>query len=319
MHALQPRVEPFEDERPVGVAVDLGHVAAAAAFELVREYLEEDGRSAAELDNLRGSAVRLCSDRQRRRPGPLRDEQEGVAAGQAAERPELVAGDEDEAGPDPAALQLRERPAGGIGLVGEPDLDVLGVARHAGIGKPGSARRPRAPTSTASPRPASPAPRRRSCTAASSSPIRAFGGSAHSGSGIRSILRRFSRCETTSARDTATAKLGDGLRGGRVERRVLRRCRLPPVDQLEPVRARRVDLGAAVDAEVETPRAGRPRAQLPVDVADVRAGDHDQVKAERAQLLDQRPQLARVGAPVGNRGAVPVEDDSLETAVERGR
>src|SRR5439155_74498 len=43
-------------------------------------------------------------------------------------------------------------------------------------------------------------------TAASSLSIRAFGGSAHSGSGIRSIFRRFSRWETISARRPFSAK-----------------------------------------------------------------------------------------------------------------
>ena len=116
--------------------------------------------------------------------------------------------------------------------------------------------------------------------------------------------------------DTAAPKLGDGIRCSRVERRLLRRCRLPAFDELEAVRARRVDLGAAVDTEVEPPRARRPGAQLPVDVADVRAGDDDQVEPERAQLFDQRPQLARVGTPVGNGCAIPVEDHGLEPTVQ---
>jgi hypothetical protein len=53
--------------------------------------------------------------------------------------------------------------------------------------------------STASRSPSRPRPRNLVSTAARSSDIRAFGGSLHSGSGIRSIFRLFSRCDTRVA------------------------------------------------------------------------------------------------------------------------
>ncbi len=55
--------------------------------------------------------------------------------------------------------------------------------------------------------PSSPAAESRLSTAVSSSSILAFGGSAHSGSGIRSIFRRFSRSEMISARKPRSASL----------------------------------------------------------------------------------------------------------------
>jgi len=68
---------------------------------------------------------------------------------------------------------------------------------------------------------------------------------------------------------------------------------------------------------VETSRPARPRPQLAVHVADVRAGDDDHVHPERAEFLDCTPQIGHIGGAIGNRGAVPVEHDRLEAVVER--
>jgi 3-oxoacyl-[acyl-carrier protein] reductase len=213
-HALQARVEPLEFDRPLGIAVDVGDVAAPAALELVGEDREEGSGSAAELDDVGRGAGRLRAHRHSGRSRALRNEEERVAAGEAAEPPELVARDQDEARADPAAPQLRQGPAGGVRLVGEPDLHV---------------------------------------------------------------------------------------------------------DRFESALGGRVDLGTGVDAEVEPPRARRPRSQLAVDVADVRTRNHDQIEPEPRQLLHECAQLARVRRKVRHRGAVPVEDDGLEATVERGR
>ena len=90
-------------------------------------------------------------------------------------------------GDDPERAEVRERPARRVGLVGQPDLDVLGVAGHAGQhdadfdgGRGGDVDHLGERRQTAR--------WRRASTAASSSPIRAFGGSIHSGSGMRSIF-----------------------------------------------------------------------------------------------------------------------------------
>jgi hypothetical protein len=88
------------------------------------------------------------------------------------------------------------------------------------------------------------------------------------------------------------------------------------VEQIEPVAAGDVDLGAAIDAQVEPTGPLRTRLELSVDDTDVRAGNDDEVETERAQLLHQLAQLARIGPAVRNGSAVPVEDDRLEPTVE---
>ncbi len=174
-------------------------VAAAPALELVREDLQEATRPAAELQHLRRRPGRLDADREGRRPRRLRHEQERVAARQAAERPELVAGDQHEARPDPASRKLREHPARGVRLVREADLDVLGVARHPRIRQAcvrrgrerdlDGARQAREPGSV------QPVLDRGEqlarCAPSADPPIR--------DRGMRSIFRRFRRCETISA------------------------------------------------------------------------------------------------------------------------
>jgi hypothetical protein len=69
------------------------------------------------------------------------DEQERVATRQPAERPELVTCDENEPRSDAATRELAERPPRGVALVGEADLDVLGVAPHPGLRQAGRVRR----------------------------------------------------------------------------------------------------------------------------------------------------------------------------------
>lgn len=54
------------------------------------------------------------------------------------------------------------------------------------------------------------------------------------------------------------------------------------------------------------------RAQLTIDVVDVRPADDRDVHAPTAQLLVQVTDLRGVAAAVGHRRAVPVEHDRLE-------
>jgi hypothetical protein len=57
------------------------------------------------------------------------------------------------------------------------------------------------------------------------------------------------------------------------------------------MRSRCIDfehLGAAVDADKDTSWAVRARAELPVDVADMRAGDDRHMQTSGGQLLDER-------------------------------
>ena len=184
-----------------------------------------------------------------------------------------------------------------------------------GVGQPGSLGRQRARSRRPRRGPTSPAARSRACTAASSSSIRAFGGSAHSGSRdqvdlapvqpLRDDLGARRRGAPSSSTVAAAAASSAAFSSGVASRRV---------DQLEPVRVRRVDLGAAVDAEVEPPRARRPRPKLPVDVADVRARDHDQV--EPGDAAAPRPaRAARVASALRSGTAVPSQ--SKTTASNR--
>ena len=131
--ALEQRVVLLGLERPERVAVEPRRLAEQSALELVVEHRGERPRSAAEEDHVLGDAGRLCADRDDRSAFCFGHEQERVTARQAAERPELVAGDEDDTGTDPAAAELVEQPARRVGLVGQADLDVLGVARDSRV------------------------------------------------------------------------------------------------------------------------------------------------------------------------------------------
>src|SRR4249920_452601 len=80
-----------------------------------------------------------------------------------------------------------------------------------------------------------------------------------------------------------------------------------------------VDLGAAVETEIQPSGPDRTRAELRVDVADVRPGYNGEVHPLGAQLFDGTANLGSIGAAVRHGGAIPVEDDGLEATVQRGR
>ena len=69
--------------------------------------------------------------------GPLQlgHEHQRVAPVDVPERAELVSRNEHQAGSDAEPAEVVEHPSDGVGLVGEPDLDVFDVARHAGVGE----------------------------------------------------------------------------------------------------------------------------------------------------------------------------------------
>ena len=140
--ALEQRVVLLGLERPERVAVESRRLAEQSALELVAEHCGERLRAAAEEDHILGDTGRLCADRDDRSAFCFGHEQERVTARQAAEGPELVAGDEDDTGTDPAAAELVEEPARGVGLVGQADLDVLGVARDSRVEQTRFTRRP---------------------------------------------------------------------------------------------------------------------------------------------------------------------------------
>ena len=182
-----------------GCSDDDRELAVPAAGDLVLEHGRKRVRAAADPDHAGGNALRLDPDGDRvarRRPRASARS----LPGKPAERTELVAGDQH-------LLRRDSRAATASCITHSPESDLsvspistclaslvtLGSAKPASVaaracdldrlGQPVDPRRGQ--TGLAPPR------------AARS--IRAFGGSAHSGSGIRSILRRFNRSETIRA------------------------------------------------------------------------------------------------------------------------
>ena len=116
---------------------------------------------------------------------------------------------------------------------------------------------------------------------------------------------------------SAQRQRSNGRRRGPVERRVLVAGRVTPVQEVKVLRGGAEDLRSAVHEEMEAARSVRTGTQLTVDVPHVGPGDDGEVEAKRAQFLDELAQDTRVGLAVRNSRAVPVENDRLETAVER--
>ena len=102
----------------------------------------------------------------------------------------------------------------------------------------------------------------------------------------------------------------------RVERGVLRGVGRARGDEGRTVRADLEQLGPAIECEQQPARPARTRGELPVDVFEVGPAHDGDEHALFAQGLDQRADRARVGAPVRDGGAVPVEDDRFESAGE---
>ena len=261
--------------------------------------------------------ARLGTHRDRGGPARLGHEQHRVTAGDVAERPELVPGDEHEAGRDPPALQVLQHPAHRVGLVGQPDLDVLGVAGDPGVRQPGVGGGGAGQGHHLG-QPAQPGV---------GQPL--SDGADQSGDpGLRRVGPARLRDQVDLAPVEASdhggvqAEAGqplDDRGGGPVERGVLLGRGHPLVHQLRPGRADPVDLRAAVEAQVQPSRALRTGGQLPVDVAEVGAADDGDLDGVAAQLLDQPPDPSRVGPTVRHRGAVPVEDDGRKGPVQRAR
>src|SRR5262249_38115587 len=101
------------------------------------EELAESGGSAAQGKDTWWDAGRLGADGHDEGAAGLGDDHPGVASLEPAERAEFVPGDEQLAEGNGAPLnQLFERPPDRVRLVGEPDFDVLDVARDAGSDQP---------------------------------------------------------------------------------------------------------------------------------------------------------------------------------------
>ncbi len=264
--AVAQRVGAGLDDGPRRVGVDRPARAGGRAAQLVVEQLQEARRTPTEPPDAVRHARGLDAHRDDDGAGGLGHEHHRVAATHAAERPELVTGHQKQARADPHPPPAREQRPHRVGLVGETDLDVLGVARDPRVGQPGVLARRRVASATTSGRPSAyPASCSRRVTSATSSAMRALGGSAHAGSGSRSILRRLSR-RTTTPPSAARHQLGRHLLRGGVERGVLGGGGGAARQQPGAVVAHLVQLRAAVGGEQQVARAARPRTQLAVDV-----------------------------------------------------
>ncbi len=159
----------------------------------------------------------------------------------------------------------------------------------------------------------------RCSTAASSRSISDFGGSAHSGRGIKSILRRFNRWETTRASNPRAASCATVCSAGARQGRVLVGRRLAPSEECGTVGPHLEQLRTTIERHQQATRPHRAGAQLIVDVLEVGATDDGDVDTAPAQLLDEIAHRARVRRSIDYRGAVPVEHDRFEAPRQRGR
>ena len=135
MDTFELRVEPLGGERPVGISVQLGHIPADPALELIFEQSHEARRPAAEGEDRLWRPCRLGTDRDRGSARGFGHKQERITSRQPAERAKLVAGDEDQPSRDSAAAKIFEHPVRRVCLVRESDLDVLRVTRHLRVGQ----------------------------------------------------------------------------------------------------------------------------------------------------------------------------------------
>ena len=85
--------------------------------------------------------TRLDADRERGCQLRFGNEHQRVASGQPSDQAELVPAQEYGVRPDAETRELLEQPVRRVRLVGEADLDVLHVARHARIAETGVPRR----------------------------------------------------------------------------------------------------------------------------------------------------------------------------------
>ncbi len=248
-------------------------------------------------------------------PSRLRHEDQRVAAGDASQRAELVAGNENVSRGDAVRPQVRERPARGIGLVGKSNLNVLRVTADARIRKPTCCAR----------------------VLRDGHDIRN-----RSDSGCAETLLygahqvhdpRFWRIRPLRQRDDvhlpAVEALGDdrrfeaarrqpldGKARGTVELFVLFERGDTTLEQRQARVRTLEDLGPTIDAEDESTRSARASVQLPVDIVHVGAGDDHDIEPGVAQGLDQTTNTSGVSAAIRYERSVPIGDAGLETAIK---
>ena len=295
-----------------------GTVCWRTASHLVLQDALERGRTARESSDSGGDTGGFDADRDGGRSARFRDQHEGVAAGQAAELPELVPHDQHDAGSDASLPQVSERPPRGVGLVGQSYLHVLRITRHLDVEEPDI-------------------PGGRSGDL-DHVPERRDAGSLESRfDRCHEIgdegLRRVGPCRQRDEVDLSPVQpLSDDLcvkpaRTKTLDRQrccgrqkpILLRRRISPVDKMRTRSVHGEHFRATIQAQVQLPRSVRARLKLTVDVVKVRPAHDDEIDAGCAQGFGDRPQIGRVGPAIRDGGAVPVEHDRLEALIEVDR
>ena len=140
-----------------------------------------------------------------------------------------------------------------------------------------------------------PASRNRCSTAASSRSISALGGSAHSGSGIRSIFRRFKRCDTTRVSRPRASSCATVSFAARVKRRLFSGRRLPPLEKPRTVDADLEELRASVERHQQSPRTSS--GALLADHRRCRRGYRSRSRRQHRTRTDARPRYGPRSRP----------------------
>ena len=295
-------------------------LALAAALQLVGEQAEEAGRPAGEVQHAVRNAVRLGADREGDRAVRGRDEHQRVGAGAAAERAQLVAGDQHLPAAQAAPAEPVEHVRGGMRLVCQADLQVLGVGGDAGVGQAGLAaagERKLDRLRQAAVDPGLGETRLDRCEQPGQLGLR----------GLRPLGKR-------DQVDLAPVQpVGDepGLEapfcepGSQQRRRgghlllLERQSRCGGNRRFGPFGPSSNTSEPRLTADQHPARPVGTQAELVVDVGELGAGDHRQVEAGAEQGGEQVAGLAGVRGAIGDGGAVPVEHARFEPGVERFR
>jgi hypothetical protein len=281
------------------------------------EHLKEPRWPAAKMQHPGGHPGGLDADGHDRGTVPARGDQQRVAAREPAEVPELVAADQHQARPDAQAGKVAVGPGRRLRLVRQADLDVLRVARHAGVSDTGGTRLALRDGD------------HRCQVQAVVVQALLHGLEQLTDAGLRGIgppwvvrhqvdLAPVESLGHDTGGKPAVSQPLDGRGRGPVERRLLVGAGLPSPDQLRSAVTDPEHLRTAVQAQVQLPGPHGSGPELGIDVADVRPADDHDLDAEAAQGLHGAAQGDDLRAPVRHERAVPVAHDGGERAVQRG-
>ena len=169
--------------------------------------------------------------------------------------------------------------------------------------------------STTAARFAIPANASRAFTASARTATSAFLGSVHPSIGMRSILRRLSRSDTTLASRPLAFSRSTVCVAALERAASSSSCNRASEGELWTAGCDLEDLRASITAQVQRPATLRPGMKLIVDVADMGIGHDEHVYTGQAERLDSVAYRTGIGLPVWHSGPVPVEDEHLESLV----